>query len=77
MLTPPHVIAVTMMRRNQLIQEADAERLVQKAEAQTTNDPAYYTALAALGRRLSIWGEQLQERYDQQWQLQTEGGDCD
>lgn len=26
-------------------------------------DPFYYEALAALGRQLSDWGDQLQERY--------------
>jgi hypothetical protein len=49
---------------NDLKREAEQRRLGQMARAaQEPGDPFYFRALAALGRNLSHWGDQLQELY--------------
>lgn len=51
-------------RRNDLIRESEMRGLAKIAQAgQEDNSPFYADALAALGRQLINWGEQLEERY--------------
>jgi hypothetical protein len=51
-------------RRKELIQEREMYNLAQTAMAGRENDgPFYGDALAAFGRQLIAWGEQLEERY--------------
>lgn len=51
-------------RHEDFVRNAEHQRLVQIALAgQEPADPFYYGALAAVGRQLSNWGEDLQERY--------------
>jgi hypothetical protein len=51
---------------HQLIQEA---LIAQELE---NHDPFYYETLAALGRRMSAWGEQLQHHYARASELPVE-----
>ena len=39
------------------------------AQERDKKDPFYYEALAALGRRMSAWGEHLQQQYDHAAQM--------
>ena len=52
-------------RREELIREREMYNLAKTAMAGRENDnnPFYADALAALGRQLITWGEQLEERY--------------
>lgn len=57
---------IVTVRHEELLREAEMERLYQQVNAQvaeTEHDPFYYEALAALGRRLSDFGCYLQDRY--------------
>ncbi len=52
-------------RYNELLREAEHERLVRQVLAgREKRDGFYPVALAWLGRRLVKWGESLQQRYD-------------
>jgi hypothetical protein len=51
-------------RRNDLIREREMQTLAKIAQAgQEASNPFYADTLAALGRQLITWGEQLEERY--------------
>lgn len=56
---------MVVVRQRELLCEAEMERLYQQARAGMAQqqEPFYYEALAALGRRLSDVGDYLQERY--------------
>lgn len=58
---------MVVVRQRELLREAEMERLYQQARAGMAQpqqqEPFYYEALAALGRRLSDVGDYLQERY--------------
>ena len=55
----------TRLKEKELFRNAEEAQLIQEALAAHVNDdPFYYETLAALGRRLAAWGENLQERYD-------------
>jgi hypothetical protein len=55
----------TQIKHSEFIQNREQRQLVREAMlAKETTDPFYYEGLAKLGRQLTRWGEQLQERYD-------------
>lgn len=55
----------TRIKEREFVRNAEEQQLIREAmAAHQKDDPFYYQTLAALGRRLSAWGEQLQERYD-------------
>ncbi len=63
----------TRMKQTEHIRNAEEWQLIQEAlAARPHHAPFYYEALAALGRRLMAWGEQLQERYDSARQMPLE-----
>jgi hypothetical protein len=63
----------TRMKHNEFKRNAEEWQLIEEALAARENaDPYYYKALAALGRRLTAWGGQLQERYDHARQMPLE-----
>ncbi len=54
-----------MWRHEELLREAERERLIQQILAgREKRDGFYRVALAWLGRRLVEWGESLQQRDD-------------
>jgi hypothetical protein len=56
--------AYAHQRVNEFHQDREKLRIVQQAlKAQDERDPFYAPLLAQVGRQLSNWGEQLQERY--------------
>ncbi|MEO8611551.1 MAG: hypothetical protein ABI690_26875 [Chloroflexota bacterium] len=55
----------TRLKQKEFYANAEEAQLIREALAAHANDdPFYYEALAALGRRLAALGENLQERYD-------------
>ncbi len=53
-------------RRNDLLREAAMRRLAKEIRASNQPmNPFHYSLLAALGRRLSAWGNGLQAHYQQ------------
>jgi hypothetical protein len=64
---------VTQLKQKEMFRNAEEAQLIQEALAAHANDdPFYYETLAALGRRLAAWGENLQERYDSACKLPLE-----
>ena len=60
----------TQLKHSEFIQNREEKQLIHEALlAQETAEPFYYEALASLGRQLTTWGEQLQERYDRASQM--------
>jgi hypothetical protein len=52
-------------RLKELMKQAAEARLAEVVQHSTErNSPRYYKTLAAVGRQLCQWGEQLQERYN-------------
>jgi hypothetical protein len=63
----------TRIKQKELYRNAEERQLIEEALAAHANDdPFYYETLAALGRRLSALGENLQERYDSACKLPLE-----
>jgi hypothetical protein len=63
----------TQLKHKEMLQNAEAQQLIDEAlAAREQGEPFYYEALAALGRRLSAWGEQLQDHYDSARQMPLE-----
>lgn len=55
----------TQLKHSEFIKNREEQQLIQEALlARGAHEPFYYEALAGLGRRLTDWGERLQERYD-------------
>ena len=56
---------VAEMHRLDLLKEAEQRRLLKQGRIALRKSPTplHYHTLAAVGRRLSAWGAQLQERY--------------
>lgn len=63
----------THMKQKEFFLNVEEQQLINEAlAAQAKGEPFYYEALAALGRRLAEWGEQLQEHYDVARQMPLE-----
>jgi hypothetical protein len=63
----------TQMKQREFFLNAEERQLINEAlAAQAKGEPFYYEALAALGRRLTEWGERLQEQYDVARQMPLE-----
>ncbi len=63
----------TRLKQREFVRNAEEAQLIREALAAHENDaPFYYETLAALGRRMAAWGENLQERYDKASQLPLE-----
>ncbi len=61
----PYLLENVHQRHRELMHEARQKQLADEAlSADLSGDPFYYETLAALGRQLCYWGEQLQTRYD-------------
>lgn len=59
-----HLSIMADEHRKDLIQQAEQERLVKQIRITRKRPaPVYRHPLAAVGRRLSTWGDQLQARY--------------
>ena len=63
MYDPLTMLAET--RRRDLTRQAEHERLIRQIRIARARQhaPVYRHTLAAVGRRLSVWGDQLQSRY--------------
>ena len=60
----------TQLKHSEFIKNREERQLIHEALlAQENAEPFYYEALAGLGRQLTTWGEQLQERYDRASQM--------
>lgn len=67
-------------RRQDMMRQAEHERLVKRIRIARPlpHAPVYRHALAAVGRRLMTWGEQLQTRYgDAAYTLSADTGGID
>jgi hypothetical protein len=63
----------TQMKQKEFFLNAEEQQLIHEAlAAQNSGEPFYYEVLAALGRRLTDWGERLQEHYDVARQMPLE-----
>ena len=59
------VVYVVQIKPAERVLNAEAHQLIQEAlAARRPDERFYYKALAALGRRLIVWGEWLQNQYD-------------
>lgn len=64
MFNPQTALDVSRQRHRDYMAEVNRKHLAEIAlSGQPESDPFYYQTLAALGRRLSDLGDQLQERY--------------
>ena len=60
----------TQLKHSEFIKNREERQLIREALlARESAEPFYYEALAGLGRQLTTWGEQLQERYDRASQM--------
>ena len=63
----------TQMKQKEFFANAEEQHLINEALAAQNNvEPFYYEALAALGRRLTEWGDHLQQQYDVTQQMPLE-----
>jgi len=61
------------LKHKEMLQNVEAQQLIKEAlAARHKGQPFYYEALAALGRRLTAWGERLQDHYDSARQMPLE-----
>lgn len=64
---------LTRLKQKEFFLNAEEQHLINEAlAAQGMKQPFYYEALAALGRRLTDWGERLQTHYDATQQMPLE-----
>ena len=65
MFDPDNFLIQHHQRHQELLEEASQRRLSKLAyHGRDKSYPRHYETLAALGRQLVNWGEQLQARYD-------------
>jgi len=66
---------IAEQHRLDLMQQAEQDRLVKQIRiARKRPAPVYRHPLAAVGRRLSVWGNQLQARYgDRGYTMSADG----